>query len=264
MKNSARYIVTTKDKKNVQYLMENGYSLMFSCTIAMIKIVAEKIVNRLMIDFPKVYNEDNKGAMLAYILYKLAQRALNFGFIKVTDYLPFYANLKKEELEKGDFGAFGDLVEVLVRLLFIGNINLVHGKDLAVRQQGAIDLVSKKFGKIEIGHNGKTWAEGCDYDFMYGKFDSVVYGMFSDADKQKVFEYMYLAEYTKALNFVAKRMCYWDNKYTFQQEMDGMSRGKGIASKGANIQSQSNESRYWMFRECADNGTFMTLEKLLS
>jgi len=257
-----RYSLTTLDKNDVKILLEK-VNIEQCENMETLGIIAENIYSELHELFPQAYTDEKKGPVIAWTGYKLAEKAVNYGIVKPLEYLRFYAQLKKDEFLRGDYGAFGDLLEVLVRVKFLKNIHLLRVYHLKVQGQGITDIISKKYGKIEVGHNGKTWASASRFDYMNGDFSTVVYGMFSDMDREKVFNYMKKSDYEKALAFIGKRCGVWTNKYNFLSDMDNLSRGKGIAEKGNNIQSQSNESRYYMFIDAIDSGRFTSLNQLL-
>lgn len=259
---NTRYSLTTLDKNDIKILLEKVDIEKYD-GIEKLHVVAENIFSELQGLFPQAYTGEKKGPVIAWAGYKLAEKAVNYGIVKPIEYLKFYAQLKKNEFLRGDYGAFGDLLEVLVRVKFLKNIHLLRVYHLKVQGQGIIDIISKKYGKIEVGHNGKTWASASRFDYMAGDFSTVVYGMFSDTDREKVFDYMNNCEYEKALSFIGKRCGIWTDKRVFLADMNSLGRGKGIAEKGQNIQSQSNESRYYMFRAAIDSGRFTSLNKLL-
>jgi len=259
------YKVTTSDVRTINYLVG---SMLFDdelTTMDDIEKASKKIINKLCVDFPEDYNALNYHVILSFILYRVAQYAMKNGFIAPLAYLKMYAELKKNEFyNNDDFGAFGDLLETLVRVLFVRNLSLVRPSHIAVKPFGENDLISKKYGKIEIGNNGKTWTQGNRYDYMSGDFTSVVYGMFNNADREKIFNWMIDGQFEKALHMVSIRCAYWTDKYDFLNDINNVSRGKGICVKGGNIQCQCNESKYWAFRDKIDGGNYVTLADLLN
>lgn len=259
------YKVSTSDIKTVNYLIS---SMLFDDELTSaeeIEKAGKKIIDKLCTDFPDDYNAINYHVILSFILYRVAQYAMKNGFIAPLAYLRMYAQLKRDEFyNNDDYGAFGDLLETLVRILFIRNLSLVRPSHIAVKPFGENDLISKKYGKIEIGNNGKTWTQGNRYDYMDGDFSAVVYGMFNNSDREKIFDYVINEQYEKALHLVSIRCGYWENKYDFLNDIDNVSRGKGICIKSGSIQCQFNESKYWAFRDKIDGGNYITLAELLN
>ena len=229
-------------------------------TVKDIYSVSAIIFKELYNDFPTVYKKEMKKSVIAFILSNVAIKAVKEGYIKIAEFMQFYARHKARiALQMNDFGAFGDLLEVLIRL-FLVTKNFHNWRLLSVREYGKIDLTSKKLGKVEIGHNGKTLSFGTLYDYMNGDYQSMIYGTFSPDDKKEVYSLCMHGNYIGACEYVANYACVWADKYQFQSDMDALSRGKGIAVKGECIQVIYNDSKYSAFQTAIENGTFITLK----
>lgn len=233
-------------------------------TVKEIYQTSGKIYKELYKDFPTVYKNDMKKSVISFILSNVAKKAVKIGDITISDFMRFFAKHKaKIALEMNDFGAFGDLLEVLIRLYFVKK-NFHNWKLLSVREYGKIDLVSKKLGKVEIGHNGKTLSFGTLYDYMEGDYNSIIYGTFSVEDKEEIYNYCIRGKYEKACEYVANYACVWNDKYIFQKDMDNLSRGKGITLKGDCIQVVYNDSKYNAFQNAVEDKKFVTLKDFLN
>lgn len=222
------------------------------------------IYRELYKNFPTVYKKEMKKSVLAFVLSNVAKKAVKIGDITVSDFIRFFAKHKaKIALEMNDFGAFGDLLEILIRLYFV-KVNFHNWKLLSVREYGKADLISNKLGKVEIGHNGKTLSFGTLYDYMEGDYTSIIYGTFSEMDKKEVYKECIKGHYSKACQYIAEYVCVWKDKYMFQSDMDNLSRGKGITLKGDCIQVVYNDSKYNVFQSAVESKKFVTLKDFLS
>lgn len=224
---------------------------------------AARIYKELYKSFPSVYKKDMQKSVIAFLLSNVAKKAVKIGDITIADFMKFFAKHKsKIAVQMNDFGAFGDLLEILVRLCFVAH-NFHNWRLLSVREYGKADIISRKLGKLEIGHNGKTLSFGTLYDFMAGDYDSIIYGTFSIEDKEEIYKYCIDGKYEEACEYVAEYTCVWENKYQFQADMDGLSRGQGITLKGNDIQVVYNDSKYKAFTDAIENKRFITLKDYL-
>lgn len=227
---------------------------------------ANYIVHSLETEFPEHFPVDNDKhfSYMAFTLSALAKHAVKIGLINIIEYLKLYA-MVKERNEKliSDYGAFGDLLEILVRCAMLRKLSLVRWSALSVKDVMHSDILSKKFGKIEVGHNGKTLTFGTLFDYMAGDYDAVIYGVFSDEDKKEVYNLCKNGEYEKTLDYITSYCSLWENKYNFQKDIDNLSRGKGITVKGGQIQVVYNPSKYNAFVGALENGMFTSLYEIL-
>ena len=230
----------------------------------MIHETAAAIVSNLCIAFPKNYPADIIPALFAFVLSNLGRRAVREGIVKVPEYIAMIAEEKQEnESSLRDFGAFGDLFEILARIALVKKSSLVSWRLLSVRDIMACDVVSRKYGRIEIGHNGKTLTFGTFFDYMAGDYDAVIYGVFSAEDKAEIYNLCKNGEYENAVSYISEYSALWENKYQFQHDMDNISRGAGITEKGGQIQVVFNPSKYDAFLRALENGVFPSLAETL-
>ena len=99
---------------------------------------------------------------------------------------------------------------------------------------------------------------------MSGDYTSVVYGVFSDEDKREVYNLCRNKEYEKALDFVTSYSVYWSNKYDFENDMNGLTRGKGITVKKCGVQVVYNDGKYNAFVSALEDGKFTSLFEMLN
>lgn len=225
-----------------------------------------RIFKDLYSKFPTVYkkDKDTQKSVIAFILSNVARKAVKVGDITIADFMEFYAMHKARiAVSMNDFGAFGDLLELLVRLYFVKTC-FHNWKLLSVKAYGEIDLVSNKLGKVEIGHNGKTLSFGTMFDYMEGDYNAMIYGTFSVEDKEDIYTLCKEGKYIKACDYIGQYMCVWSNKYDFQNDMNNLSRGQGIVVKGDCIQVVYNDSKYKAFQDAIENKKFITLKEFLN
>lgn len=231
-----------------------------------------KLAVKLCLDkFPSVFTREEGKAYMAFSLSATAKKAVKDGTMKVLDYIAMLAEEKEENNNaktsyngKADFGAFGDLYEVLIRCALLRKISLVRWSALSVKDVETSDIESKKFGLLEVGHNGKTLTFGTMFDYMEGNYDSIIYGVFSDEDKAKVYELCKTKQYNKAIEYVCTYSVYWSDKYAFQHDIDNLTSGKGITAKKCGIQVVYNAGKHKAFTDAIENGTFTSLYETLN
>lgn len=229
-----------------------------------IEKAASYVVEHLEKTFPNNFPIIGHFSYMAFALSSFAKEGIKRGELNVLDYIAMLASIKEENEETlSDYGAFGDLFEILVRCAFMRRISLVKWSMLSVKDVKTADIISKKFGIIEVGHNGKSLTFGTLFDYMDGDYTSFVYGVFSKEDKKEIYELCKNKEYEKAIDYITSYSAYWENKYDFQNDMDNLSRGKGITVKGADIQVVYNESKYNAFMLALDNGVIKSLKETL-
>lgn len=240
------------------------------CNRENIEKAALSIVASLEKAFPVQFPTTSHFSFVAFALSQCAKEGIKRGELKILDYLSIIAEVKQENEKaetsyngKADFGAFGDLLEILVRCAMMRKIALVRWSMLSVKDIKNDDITSKKFGIVEVGHNGKTLSFGTMFDYMEGSYTSVVYGMFSEEDKADIYSLVRSKEYDKAVDYVANYCGYWANKYDFQSDMDNLTRGKGITAKGENIQVVYNDGKYNAFQSAIEEGKIFTLADAL-
>jgi len=229
-----------------------------------IEKAAFSIVDNLCSLFPVQFPSVDKLSFLSFALSSCAKEGIKRGELKILDYLSMLADIKENnEQELKDFGAFGDLLEILVRCAFMKKLTLVRWSMLSVKDIKTSDIISKKYGVVEVGHNGKTLTFGTMFDYMDGNYTSVVYGVFAEEDKKEVYNLVRNKEYEKAIDYISNYCGYWSDKYAFQMDMDNLTRGKGITAKGANIQVVYNEGKYNAFVSALEDGKIVSLADVL-
>ncbi len=259
-----RYTLTTLEKNSIREFMDTRITEQDMKHFYTLEKAVVPAVWELVTHYNTVFCVDYIGSYIAYALAYTAKKALDVSVITVMSYIHFYADTKrKNEQDISDYGAFGDLLELLVRLAFIGNLHLVHSTALHVKEQAKTDVISSKYGKLEIGHNGKTWTQATVFDFMNGNFEGVVYGMFSDIEKQEIYDLCACGKIPMAIQYVKEYMCYWSNKYDYLKDMDNLTRGKGVTIKSNQVQTVYNDSKYLAFEQAIENKEFTTLADIL-
>ena len=261
------HAITTLQARTILSMIDNHYVKFTSAET--IRACANHIVTQLVEEFPEQFptTPETKEyfSYLAFTLSACAKYGVKTGQLKVIDYLAMIAEAKERNAEYlHDFGAFGDLFEILIRCAFMKKLSLVTWSALSVKDVLTCDIVSKKYGKIEVGHNGKTLTFGTLFDFMEGDYTSVVYGVFSDEDKKKIYGFLKNKQYEKAIETVSMASVYWSDKYKFREDMDGLTRGKGITVKSGQIQVVFNPGKYNAFLDAIDNGIFESLDETLN
>lgn len=230
-----------------------------------IENAAENVINYIFENFPSDFSRDCIGVIEAFTLSNIAKKSINDGILTVFDYIAILADVKRmNETDLNDYGAFGDLYEILVRIALVKKASLIRPSMLTVKAMYQNDVVSKKYGVIEIGHNGKTFSQGTLLNYMAGKYQSVIYGVFEKEDKQAVYDLCIAGNYMDAVDYVAQYSAIWLDKYQFQADMNNLSRGQGITKKGGNIQVVYNPSKHTAFIMALENGQFDTLSDKLS
>lgn len=204
-------------------------------------------------------------AYLAFTFSTCAKFAVKCGDLNVLEYISILAEVKEgNEKDLHDFGAFGDLYEILVRCALMRKKSLVQWSMMAVKSIETADIVSKKYGVIEVGHNGKTFTNGTVFDHMAGDFNAIIYGVFSDEDKKEIYRLCKAHEYEKALDYVTTYSVYWADKYQFENDMNNLTRGKGITVKACGVQVVYNAGKYNAFLTAIENGVFVSLFDMLN
>lgn len=254
------YSINTLQAKTLKKAME---TMVF--TAENVQNVAVEKVNELIEKFPVVFSADEFNSYVAFILSECMKKLYADGIITLSEFIAYYANHKKSmEKNSKDFGAFGDLFELLVRIIIIGNLNLVRSSALSVASFGKNDVVSKKYGIIEIGHNGKTFTSGTCFDYMEGDYSTVIYGMFSAIDKTLIYELCMNGNVQSAIKEIKKRTAIWIDKYQFEKDINHLGHNgkeiKALTIKSGNVQLQFTDGMYYNFLEKIEQGIFKTLD----
>lgn len=255
----ARYEgLTTLQGRTIKYLIEKS-GMVFD-SVENIHSNAEKLVKKIMTDFPDDFPPETEKRVYAFMLSGCGLQGVKDGTLSVADYISMLASAKEEnENMLDDFGAFGDLYEILIRCALLKVKSFIRESALHVKSQNTVDIVSSKYGKLEIGHNGKTLSNGVLYDYMAGEYTGMVYGVFEEEDKKEVYRLCRNGDFLRAVRMVAENSVMWLDKYDFQNDVDSLTRGKGIAKKGNDIQVVFNPGKYNAFIDAIESGKFTSL-----
>ena len=268
----ARYenTLSTLQARSILYFIENNAPAMRDKYA--IEEFAFEVVEKMENEFSDIFPVDDSNgkennphySYLAFAFSSCAKFAVKSGDLNILEYIAILAEVKEgNEKDIHDFGAFGDLFEVLVRCALMRKRALVKWYMLSVKAIENDDIVSKNYGIIEVGHNGKTLTYGTVFDHMAGNYTSVVYGVFSDEDKKEVYTLCKNKEYEKALDYVTSYSVYWSSKYDFENDMNNLTRGKGITAKKCGIQVVYNAGKYNAFVSAIEDGKFTSLYEML-
>ncbi len=164
------------------------------------------------------------------------------------EYMKGYAIFKANTYEKlSDFGAFADIVETTAHLLVNKKVWRVRLSTLHVSKVGNIDL-RLNGRKIEVGTNGKSWLESTETDSMNGNFNSVVYGVFSEEEKQLICKLFAEGQVKKAIATIANMLYYFSDKYDFESFINSISRSSSLVwKKQGYYQTVYNPSKHNAF-----------------
>lgn len=230
-----------------------------------IEMESKQIIETLIKTFPANYPAEIIPALWAFTLSNVGKKAIKDNTLTAYEYIALLAESKRDNAEnRKDYGAFGDLFEILARLALVKKQNLINWRLLTVKDINRPDIISNKYGVIECGTNGKTWTNGTLFDYMAGDYTSVIYGVFMDEDKQAVYELCASQQIERAIDYIAQYSAYWPNKYDFQHDMDNLTRGKGITEKGGNIQCQFNIGKYDAFINALEDGKIKALKDVIA
>lgn len=269
----ARYenTLTTLQARSILYYIEHNAPAMV--TKYDVDDFAFEVVEKMETEYADIFPVDDSNgkknnphfSYLAFTFAACAKFAVKSGSLKILDYISILAEVKEgNEKDIHDFGAFGDLYEVLIRCAFMRRKALVKWYFLSVKAIETADMISKKYGIVEVGHNGKTLTFGTVFDHMAGNYTSVVYGVFSEEDKKEVYRLCREHEYEKALDYVTTYSVYWSDKYAFENDMNSLTRGKGITVKACGVQVVYNAGKYNAFLQAIENGVFVSLFDMLN
>lgn len=262
--NTMFYSLSTLERKTLIAII-NAFEIAFFSDIATLQDKIINAIDELIVKYPTVFVTAGKKAYISFSLAYSAKKAVDINTITALEYIRILAHEKRNNAsELNDYGAYGDLFEILIRIALIGNINLIHSNTLHVKAINCVDIISKKYGKLEIGQNGKTWQEGTVFDFMAGSFTGVIYGVFSKQDINSVFDLCENGNIKKAIEYVASYSVLWQDKYEFLYDIDNLTAGKGITIKSKKIMSQFNPGKYNAFINAIENGKFKSLQETLT
>lgn len=235
---------------------------------ATISACAERVIAYAIANYPAIFTTSDTPLYYAYACAKVAAKAIKLKTINVFDYIALLAQEKADGEQNaqgiykdGDFGAFGDLYEVLVKCALVKNINLIKSRQLTVRELDDFDVISKKYGKIEIGHNGKTFNQGSAIDFLSGDYKALIYGVFDDETKAQVYNACMQGDIKTAIAIIKAYSAIFADKYDFYK-LQSLRRGKIITIKSGKIMVQYNAQFYKMFIAALENDFIVSLETI--
>jgi hypothetical protein len=181
-----------------------------------------------------------------------------------VDYMQSYATFKANTYEKlSDYGAFADLVETTAHLLVNKKIWRVRLSTLHVSKIGNIDL-RLNGQKIEVGTNGKSWLESTENDPMNGNFTAVIYGVFSEDEKQAICNLFAEGQVKKAIATIANMLYYFEDKYSFADFINSISRSPSLVwKKQGYFQTVYNPSKHGAFIRKVENENVPTFADII-
>ena len=254
--------LTTLQARTLDSMIKMDSTILDSQTV--IKRVASIIVNSAIEQFPTIYNDCNKKRYFSFVLFALARKAIKAQTLTVLEYFKILAYVKEENAQTlKDFGAFGDLFEILIRVALLKSLGLVHAEHLSVAQVKRADIITKKYGIIEVGHNGKTWTHATLFDVLAGEYTSVIYGVFDDETQADVYNACKEQNIKLALSIVTAYAVLWTDKQAFYNDMESLTRGKFFTLKSGKIMNQYNVGKHRAFINAIESGMFESLDEIL-
>lgn len=264
-------IVHEQGEKNALYLKKRGYKTMKNTVnelkprekaaiIAIaekavangltrkdaIKVIAQKMVTMGIVEKSGAYNQMLSVAISFYCV-ALAKKEGK----KPIEGLKSYATFKKAcGLNLNDFGAFGDTIETCIRV-FSKPANLVNWSDLHVKRQSEVDITIKGV-KMEVGNNGKTFLESDENNPMNGKYQKIIYGVFTKAQQENIYRLLIIGNYEEAKKAIYKRM------YVFEKEtfFDCMTTKTG---RGSMYQYKPQAGKWQVIYNPSKHGAFCAM-----
>lgn len=233
-----------------------------------ISACADRVITYAIANYSTIFSTAETPLYYAYACTKAAAKAIKLKTINVFDYIALLASEKCDGehnahglYKDSDFGAFGDLFEILVKCALVKNINLIKSRQLTVRELDDFDVISKKYGKIEIGHNGKTFNQGTALDFLSGDYKALIYGVFDDETKAQVYNACMNGDIKTAIAIIKAYSAIFADKYDFYK-LQTLRRGKIITIKSGKIMIQYNAQFYKMFVAALESDFIVSLETL--
>lgn len=216
--------------------------------------ITKKFLSSVLPSLPKM--DKATGEKVFYNLIGCGRSVWSVNHAEnMFDYLASYAEWKAKITETfNDYGAFADLVETCVHAIVNLKIWRVNLRNLHVSAIGNID-VRFRGNRFEVGTNGKNWMESTESDYMNGKFDGVIYGMFDDDDKEMILNNFINGDILGGLTTICNFLYVWENKYDYLDFMQGISRKPSItwweAQQIARV--RYNPSKIKAFTEAINN-----------
>lgn len=179
--------------------------------------------------------------------------------LDLFSYIHSYAMFKIESFKRlRDLGAYGDLIETICHLLVNEKIWRVKINNLHVSAIGNLDLKYKGI-KFEVGTNGKTFLDSTELDIMAGKYDGLIYGMFSDEDKRMIDNYVYGKDIFGLIDFVSCKLYVFINKNDFPLFLSSITESKVFRFVNHHYMVVCNNSRCKLFDSAIYDSDFPSL-----
>ena len=209
--------------------------------------------------------DEDLGLAEAFVTLLWHQRSARYHGVAPAQFLREYVEAKFVRFAEGDKGARGDAVEAVARYHL--KKRFIHYNDVMTSDLKRKDVTSKRFGAIEVGHNGKTFQKAyvpasqdkatfTERNYMNGDFEVVVYGAF-----QKDFTAEDLLNDEKFLRI----MKVFTNKYEFPQAIagrHGLASGWNVAHERATV--QYNDALRIRFKEYCKVHHVLTLGQYIN
>ena len=224
-----------------------------------IKVIAQKMLSMGIVEKSGAYNQMLSVA-IAFYSVALAKKEGK----KPIEGLKSYATFKKAcGLNLDDYGAFGDTIETCIRV-FSKPANLVSWSDLHVKRQNEVDITIKGV-KMEVGNNGKTFLESEENEPMNGKYQKIIYGVFTKAQQENIYRLLIVGNYTEAKKAIYKRMFVFEKEKFFECMTTKTGRGSMYQYKtsAGKWQVIYNPSKHGAFCAMVENENIETLESYM-
>ena len=224
-----------------------------------IKAVCAKMIKMGIVENGGAFND-----MLSVALSFFSLQSAKMEGKRAYDCLASYAHFKHITSHKlDDYGAFGDTVETCIRIA-CKPATLVSFNDLHVKRQNEVDITIRG-EKCEIGTNGKTFLESEENDPMQGKYNKVVYGVFSNEEKESIFQLLETGNTEKALASLLKMVYIFDKETFYVCMTEKTGRGSMFQYKPTMDKWQViyNPSKHAAFLKMVENENIPTLGEYL-
>lgn len=193
------------------------------------------------------------------------QRSARYHGVAPAQFLREYVEAKFVAYTEGDKGARGDAIEAVARYHL--KKRFITYTDVMTAEQDKRDVTSKRFGKVEIGHNGKTFQEAyvpasqekasyTERNYMNGNFEIVIYGAF-----KKDFTAEDLLNDEKFLRI----MKVFTDKFEFPRAIagrNGLASGWNVAHEKATV--QYNDALRLRFKDYCAEHEILTLGQYIN
>ena len=224
-----------------------------------IKVLQKKLLEMNVVENSGAYNQMLSVCIAFYEMEKAKAEGK-----KPIDTLSAYARFKRLTMEKlDDYGAFGDVVEVLTRIS-CKPASLVSWEDMHVKRQDAIDITIRKT-PFEIGTNGKTFLESTEENPMNGKYKMIAYGVFESDEKLAMLKLLETGKYTEAIDNLLSMMYVFNKDEFFHDMTTKTGRGSMYTYKASlgKWQVVYNGSKHSLFLKMVEMENVPTLKEWL-